>query len=594
MKKFAEREKFLPTQPEDLKRLGWQACDVILVTGDTYVDSPFIGAAAVGRWLEAHGFKVGVIAQPDVDTDDIARLGEPRLFWGVTGGSLDSMVANYTAMKKFRNQDDLTPGGKNNRRPDRAAMVYTNLIRRHFKPTKPIVLGGVEASLRRIAHYDFWSNKIRRSILFDAKADLLIYGMGEQPVLTLAQHLKNDASIEAIPGTCTIAKAPPADYLELPSFDEAAGDPQAFIRMFRRFYNNQDPVSAHGLVQRHGDRWLIHHPPASLLTQEQFDKSGELPFTRDVHPDDIKHGKVRAQDTIQFSLPVHRGCYGECRFCAIAVHQGRRIQSRSEASVLREAQKLIAHPAFKGTITDAGGPTANMYGFDCGRKKTKGACIDKSCLFPQICDSLPVNHEPHRRLLGRLRALPGVKHVFVASGLRHDMILADGERGEHYLENVLTFHTSGQLKIAPEHSEDGVLKAMGKPGRKPLMQFKDLFDKLNKKTAKRQFLSYYFIAAHPGCSDEDMGALAKFAKNQLHLQPEQVQIFTPLPSTWSSVMYWTGLDPFSGKPMQIIRDPRHRERQKGKMVFLDHGPKRPARKPTPGQARPAKRKPRRK
>ncbi|MCK5145349.1 YgiQ family radical SAM protein [bacterium] len=570
MKKYAEREKFLPTQIEDLRRLDWKACDIIIITGDTYIDSPFIGAAVISRWLEAHGFKVGIIAQPDVKSDDIARLGEPRLFWGVTGGCMDSMVANYTAMNKFRNQDDLTPGGKNIHRPDRASMVYTNLIRRHFKDTRPIVLGGVEASLRRIAHYDFWSNKIRRSILFDAKADILVYGNGEQAILDVAEGLRENIPIDNIPGTCFIKREVPEAYTHLPSFEDASTNPDVFIKMFRKFYNNQDPVTAKGLVQAHGDRYLIHNPPAPPLNQEDFDKAGELRFTRDVHPDDIKHGKVRAQDTIQFSIPVHRGCYGECRFCSIAVHQGRRIQSRSEASVLREVMKVCAHPAFKGTINDAGGPTANMYGFDCGRKKTKGSCQDKACLYPDVCTSLPVNHEPHKQLLRKIRNLDTVKHVFVASGLRHDMILADGQRGEAYLETLLRFHTSGQLKIAPEHSEDSVLRSMGKPGRKSLMRFKDLFDKLNKNIGKQQFLSYYFIAAYPGCSDQDMSALGRFAKNQLNVQPEQVQIFTPLPCTWASVMYWTGKDPFTGKEINVIRDKRQKERQKGKMVTLDH------------------------
>lgn len=565
MKKYAERDQFLPTQPEDLRRLGWDACDVILVTGDAHIDSPFIGAVAVGRWLEAHGFKVGLIAQPELESDDIARLGEPRLFWGVTGGSLDSMVANYTAMNKFRNQDDLTPGGRNDRRPDRAALVYTNLIRRHFKNTRPIVLGGVEASLRRVAHYDFWSNKIRRSILFDAKADVLIYGMGEAAVLELARSLQEGWEPDRIPGTCVIAKEAPEGYLVLPPYEEAAADPEVFTQMFGLFYANQDPASAKGLAQGHGDRWLVHHPPASPLSQEDMDKAGELPFTRDVHPDDARRGKVRAQDTIRFSLPVHRGCYGECRFCAIAAHQGRRIQWRSEASVLREAERLTLHPDFSGVITDAGGPTANMYGFDCGRKKSLGACVDRGCVFPRVCPSLPVNHDPHRKLLKRIRQLDGVKHVFVASGLRHDLILADGDRGEAYLESLLRYHTSGQLKIAPEHSEDAVLNAMGKPGRQTLIHFKALFDRVSRRVGKRQFLSYYFIAAHPGCSDGDMAALARFTNKELGLEPEQVQIFTPLPSTWAAVMYWTGKDPFTGKPVHVVRDPRQRERQKARL-----------------------------
>ncbi|MBA3014405.1 MAG: YgiQ family radical SAM protein, partial [Desulfobulbaceae bacterium] len=469
---------FLPTTAEEIKALDWQQADIILISGDTYIDSPFIGIALIGRILAHAGFKVAIIAQPDTDSDrDITRLGEPRLFWGVSGGSVDSMVANYTASYKHRNSDDFTPGGHNTRRPDRAVIAYTNLIRRFFKNTKPVVLGGIETSLRRIAHYDAWSNRVRKSILFDAKADILVYGMAEKTIVTLAERLNQGLDFRNIPGLCHAAANPPEHpFIELPDFNSVATDPDALIAMFHAFYQNNDPITAQSLVQRHDNRYLIQNPPSALLSREELDHIHDLPFTRSVHPYYQSQGKVLAQDTIQFALTTHRGCYGECNFCAIAVHQGRTVISRSPDSILREAQRLTKHPDFKGIILDVGGPTANMYGFECPKKIVKGVCQHQRCLTPKICPTLKINHQTQLKLLRSLRALPGVKRVFVASGVRYDLILADRAKGLSYLKKLVAHQVSGQMKVAPEHSQDQVLALMGKPGINPLLEFKHLFE----------------------------------------------------------------------------------------------------------------------
>lgn len=554
---------FLPTTRNELEKLGWERCDVILVTGDSYIDSPLHGAALLGKWLHRHGFRVGIIAQPDIHgPSDITRLGEPTLFWGVTGGNVDSMVANYTALNKRRRQDDYTPGGVNNRRPDRAVILYANLIRRYYKHTVPIVIGGIEASLRRIAHYDFWSNRVRRSILFDAKADFLVYGMGERAVFEIAQRLQRGSRLDNIRGLCTIAKEPRQGYLELPSFEAAASDKRAFIEMFRIFYDNNDPKTARGLCQKHGDRRLIQNPPAEPLSIKEIDEVYSLEFELEAHPFYQQQGHIRALDTIRFSITTHRGCYGECNFCAITVHQGRTIQSRSEASIVAEAQRMMRHPRFTGIISDVGGPTANMYGYDCPRKATTGACTDKRCLAFHMCQSLKPNHKAQINLLRKIRGLAGVKKVFVSSGIRYDMIESDEKFGDAYLQDIVDFHVSGQLKIAPEHSEEHVLKLMGKPAIESLRKFKKEFDEKSKKAGKQQFLTYYLIAAHPGCTERDMHKLRQFVHRDLKMNPEQVQIFTPTPGTWASVMYYTEIDPFTGRTIFVEKNPKKKERQK--------------------------------
>jgi uncharacterized radical SAM protein YgiQ len=560
---------FLPTTCEEVKRLGWDALDVILVTGDSYIDSPFIGTAVIGKVLLHAGYRVGVIAQPDPKTDaDINRLGEPRLFWGVTAGSIDSMVANYTALKKPRRSDDYTPGGENIRRPDRACLVYANIIRRASKrlhpgqPTRPIVLGGIEASLRRVAHYDFWDNALRRSILLDAKADYLLYGMAEKATLEFAAALRDGTDPRQVRGLCYIAKEKPPGYQVLPSYETVVADKLAFINMFHTFYKNNDPLSGQGLCQQHGDRFLVQNPPAAHQTQAELDAVYALDYERAQHPYYEAQGPVKALETIRFSISTHRGCYGECNFCAIAVHEGRSVRGRSQQSILEEAGRLIQHPEFKGYIQDLGGPTANMYGFECDKKLKNGACPSKRCLFPEICPLMEVDHRAQLELLQKVRQLPGVKKVFVASGLRYDMILADALCGEAYLREIVNHHVSGQLKVAPEHTENNVLDLMGKPGTEPLLKFKAQFDQLSRQAGKPQFLTYYLIAAHPGCSTQDMLRLKHFTSEKLHISPEQVQIFTPTPSTYSSLMYYTGLDPFSLQPVFVEQDTSRKEHQK--------------------------------
>ncbi|ACN16408.1 putative Fe-S oxidoreductase family protein [Desulforapulum autotrophicum HRM2] len=554
---------FLPTTHKEMQTLGWECLDVIFVSGDTYIDSPYTGVALLGKLLVEKGFRVGVIAQPDITNDaDIKRLGEPRLFWGVTSGSVDSMVANYTATKKWRKSDDYTPGGMNNRRPDRAVIAYTNLIRRYFKGTCPIVIGGIEASLRRIAHFDFWSNKIRRSILFDAKADILAYGMAEATVVELARALDQGRDVTKIRGLCYISKTITNGYIELPSFEKSAADKQEFSNGFRLFYANNDPVTAKGLGQQHGDRFLIQNPPQPFPSTPEMDEIYNLEFEREAHPFYTQAGKVKALDTIRFSIPTHRGCYGECNFCAIAVHEGRTVRWRSRESIINEARALTRHPRFRGIITDIGGPTANMYGFECKKKYDKGACPDKRCLFPKVCQSLKPDHSSQIELLRQIRTVPGVKKVFIASGIRQDLIFADKSHGMTFLKTVVAHHVSGQMKIAPEHTETKILELMGKPDSAALIEFKAQFDRLSKENGKQQFLTYYLIAAHPGSTMEDMKKLKQFCSTILKIRPEQTQIFTPTPSTFSTLMYYTGTDPFSGKPLFVERNPLAKEGQK--------------------------------
>ena len=559
---------FLPTTHQELDRLGWDHLDIILVTGDSYIDSPFIGTAVIGKVLNRAGYRVGIIAQPDIHSEnDICRLGEARLFWGVTGGSVDSMIANYTSLQKRRKSDDYTPGGINNRRPDRATIVYTNLIKQYFKNTKPIVLGGIEASLRRIAHYDLWSDRVRSSILFDSKADYLLYGMAEKSIIQFANALKAGVDVRNSRGLCYIAsegdlKEKKPDYLELPPYETVERDKSSFIDMFHTFYQNNDPLTAKGLYQKHGTRYLVNNPPSMRLTQEELDAVYALDFERAQHPYYEQQGKVKALETIKFSIPTHRGCYGECNFCAITVHEGRTVQWRSPESILDEARQLTKYPDFKGYIMDIGGPTANMYGFECEKKLRQGTCQEKRCLYPIVCPSLKADHHHQLELLTKTRLIEGVKKVFVASGIRYDLLLSDRKYGEQYLREVVEHHVSGQMKVAPEHTEKGVLEKMGKPGAELLLQFKELFDRMTRKVGKKQFLTYYLIAAHPGCTEEDMQHLKRFTSQRLKMNPEQVQIFVPAPSTYSSLMYYTGTDPFNGKPIFVEKDLKNKEKQK--------------------------------
>ena len=563
---------FLPTTSEEVKKLGWDSLDIILVSGDTYIDSSYNGSALIGKWLLKNGFKVGIIAQPDINSPkDITRLGEPKLFWAVSAGCVDSMVANYTATKKKRHKDDFTPGGENTKRPDRASIVYTGLIKRFFKNSKvPIVLGGIEASLRRIVHYDYWSNQLRRSLIFDAKADILSYGMGEKSMLQLAQAIKEEKDWRDIKGLAYISKEPKENYITVPLFEECREDKYKFIEMFNIFYKNCDSLTAKGLNQQHGDRWLIQNPPSENFSSELLDEIYGMDFERDVHPYYKKDGVVRALDTIKYSLTTHRGCYGECNFCAIAIHQGRTVTSRSEESIIKEITGITKDKKFKGNISDVGGPTANMYQMECAKKLKMGACSDKRCLYPQTCPALKPNHKRQIDLLKKLRSIQGIKKIFIASGIRYDLILDDHAFGEKYLEEIVAHHVSGQMKIAPEHTEDKVLSLMGKQGKDYLREFKNRFYKLNKKLDKKQFLTYYLIAAHPGCSEKDMLDLKIFASEELRISPEQVQIFTPTPSTYSTLMYYTEINPFTNKKIFVEKDNGKKEKQKTIIIPKDY------------------------
>jgi len=555
---------FLPTTKKELNQLGWSVPDIILVTGDSYIDSPYIGVALIGHWLVEQGFKVAVVAQPDVNSpDDITRLGEPSLFWGVSGGCMDSMVANWTASGKKRNQDDFTPGGVNDKRPDRAVIAYSNLIRRFFKNTKPIVLGGIEASLRRVAHFDFKSGKIRRSILFDAKADYLLYGMAEISVVQLAQTLRSGGDPSLIDGLCYIANEPPDNALELPSFESCLSDRSQFFDFSLKFFNNTEPGTASRMIQQHDKRYLIHNPPSQYLSTEELDKIYELDFERDLHPYYGQFGKVRALDTIRFSITTHRGCYGQCSFCAISIHQGRVVRSRSESSIIREVESFTKHNLFRGIINDVGGATANMYATTCPVMENGKTCGSKKCLFPNVCDNLQQGHEKQIALLKRIKKVPLVKKVFVASGIRYDMILKDSEFGYEYLKFIMRNEcVSGQMKIAPEHTNNNILEFMSKPNVETLCDFKNLFDKINLSMEKKIYLTYYLIAAHPGCSKQDMINMRKFLISKLGHLPEQIQIFTPTPSTLSTLAYYSEINPFSQKKCFVEKNKNNRELQK--------------------------------
>lgn len=556
--------KFLPTTKEEMRQLGWEELDVLLISGDTYLDTSYNGSSLVGKWLVKHGFRVGIIAQPEVDSPvDITRLGEPKLFFAISGGCVDSMVANYTATKKRRQQDDFTPGGKNNKRPDRAVLVYSNMIRRFFKGTeKKIVISGIESSLRRITHYDYWTNKLRKPILFDAKADILSYGMGEMSMLALAGALQESRDWQDIRGLCYLSKEPKKNYWILPSHADCLMSKDIFAKAFHQFYINCDPITAKGLCQKCDDRYLIQNPPSKIYTEQEMDEIYSMYFSRDVHPYYKQMGMVRALDTIRYSVTTHRGCYGECNFCAIAIHQGRTVMSRSQKSIVEEVEQMTMIPNFKGNISDVGGPTANMYGLECKKKLKLGSCPDRRCLFPKKCPSLQVNHREQVELLRKLKKIPKVKKIFIASGIRYDMILDDKQCREMYLRELLQDHISGQMKIAPEHTEDNVLSLMGKDGKSCLAEFKNQFYSLNQKLGKKQFLTYYLIAAHPGCKEKEMFDLKRFASKELRINPEQVQIFTPTPSTYSTLMYYTEKDPFTGKKLFVEKDDRKKQKQK--------------------------------
>ncbi len=555
----------LPTTKEELIKLDWKKPDIIIISGDTYIDSPFNGAAVIGNYLSKYGYKVAIIPQPDINSNEITRLGEPELFWAVTAGAMDSLVANYTATGKFRNDDDLTPGGINNRRPDRACMIYTNLIRRYFKNTKPVVLGGIEASLRRITHFDLKDNKLRRSLLFDSKADIIVYGMGEKTTLELAGRLKNNLDYKNIKEICYISKDKPENYLELPSYEECSSSKDSFMKMFKIFYENQDK----NMFQQHDTRYLVHNQIQDVLTQQELDEISDMEFTRQVHPYCLKSGAVKSQETIKFSVISHRGCCGECNFCAIAVHQGKTVISRSEKSIIREIEKLAQMPDFKGYISDVGGPTGNMYGLSCKLHKTAGICKNKKCLYPEICENLIFSHDIQINLLNKIKENEKIKKVFVSSGIRHDMIVKDKISGERYLKHISENNISGQLKIAPEHTEDIVLAHMNKPKQDTFIEFIKMFNAANE--GLDQYMTCYFMVDHPGCSIKEIKNLLEFIKKHMKFTPEQVQVFTPAPSTYSTLMYYCEQD-LNGNPLFVEKD--RNARMKQKLTLTQHFDKR--------------------
>lgn len=518
-----------------MKARGWSVCDIILISGDAYIDHPSFGVPIIARTLEAAGFRVGIISQPDRHNDaDFMALGAPRLFFGISSGNMDSMVNHYTAQRRLRSDDAYSPQGKSGKRPDRAVMIYTNIIKRLYKGI-PVVIGGVEASLRRVAHYDFWQNKVRNSILADSKADLLIYGMAEQTITDLARMLdagKHISELNDLPSTVCFCKE--AGEPRLPDADQC-GDKNTFHLMNRVFYDN---YATKALFQLNGGRWIKHNPPAPALPGKELDRIYSLPFMNAPHPT-YGNQRIPAWEQIKQSITSHRGCYGGCNFCAIAVHQGRRIQSRSAASIIAEARKL------KGTISDVGGPSANMYGSYC-KLGFPDSCPRRSCIFPEICPNLVLDHEAQLHLLDAISKLPDIKHVFIASGIRHDLVLGN----KRYIKAIATKYTGGRLKLAPEHSAPNVLKLMGKP---PIERFeafsKEYFEELRSSGLKRQIIPYIIIG-HPGTTMEDAIALKHWLeKHKIHV--EQVQEFTPTPMTISTCMYYTGLDFESGSPIHI-------------------------------------------
>lgn len=529
---------FLPICKDDLQQRGWDSLDIIIISGDAYVDHPSFAAALIGRSLEAVGYKVGIIAQPDWQKDeDFLRLGRPNLFFGISAGNMDSMVNHYTAQRKLRHDDAYSPGGVAGLRPDRASLIYTNILKRLFKGV-PIVLGGIEASLRRIAHYDFWQDKVRNSILSDSKADILIYGMGEKPVVELASRLTTGESlkfIQNLPSSVVFsAKPPEPEAIVLPEA-ELCSDKHVFYEMTRRFI---DHSSNRTIYQKTASRWLKHNPPSKEMSGQELDALYELPFEYKPHP--VYSGKtIPAYEQIKASITSHRGCYGGCSFCAIACHQGRKVQSRSERSILKEAGRL------KGTISDVGGPTANMYGSSC-KLGYPESCKRQSCLYPAICPNLIIAQEKQLKMLDAVSGLPGIKHVYIASGIRHDMALKD----DNYIRALATRYTGGRLKLAPEHSVPKVLRLMGKPEINLYDEFCQRFQYFTAQAGLKRQVIPYLIIGHPGTTLEDAMQLRNWLrKNQIRV--EQVQEFTPTPMSISTCMFFTGLDFYTGKPIHI-------------------------------------------
>jgi len=574
---------FLPMFPADLAARGWPSLDVLLVTGDAYVDHPSFGAAVIGRVLAAQGYRVGVIAQPDWRTPaELARLGKPRLFVGITSGAMDSMVNHYTAHKRRRSDDAYTPGGLAGKRPDRATSVYARLCRQAFGPTTPIVLGGIEASLRRIAHYDYWDDAVLPSVLIPSGADLLVYGQGEKPILEIARRLamgEDPCGLTDVPGTAVavahrelaMLDGRARGVLELPSFEEVAADKRRFAEFSRLYHLEHNEANARVMVQRHGagrhEKLVVVNEPMPSPTTEELDRIAELPYVREAHPA-YGGAHIPALEQIRWSIQILRGCAAGCAFCCITEHQGREVASRSEASVLRELGELAKKENFRGTVTDLGGATANMWGMRCTDEQAHAACRRLSCVFPSVCQFFSVDHGPLVQLYEKARAVKGVKHLFVGSGVRYDLAQADAKNGDRYLEVLVKHHVSGQLKVAPEHVCEPVLRTMKKPGVESFERLRRDFERYSREAGKEQYLVPYFISSHPGSSLEEAVQLMEYLQAN-HWKPQQVQDFMPTPMTLASDMYWSGFHPFTMKPIHVARDMEEKRMQKALIRWGD-------------------------
>ena len=565
---------FLPVSPEELKKTNRDSADFIIVSGDAYIDHPSFGTAVIARTLEAEGYSIGIIAQPDwKKKEDFMKLGRPNLAFLVTSGNIDSMVAHYSSMKKRRRSDLYSPDGKSGQRPDRAVIVYTSMIKSCYKNI-PVIIGGIEASLRRLSHYDYWSNKVRRSILLDSKADILVYGMGEKAICEIAEKLKKGEDIKpenGIRGTSVKSSENPEieNSVFLNSYEEIKTDKKLYSENFRISYENTDPFSAKTLIEAAGNQYVIQNPPQYPLSTEEIDAVYSLPYMMAPHPS-YKGTDIPAFKEVEFSITSSRGCFGSCSFCSIVFHQGRIIQARSHNSIIKSAEELTVSEKFKGYIHDIGGPTANFRHPSCSRQLKYGACRDKKCLFPAPCPSLDTDHKDYISLLRKLRKLDRVKKVFIRSGIRYDYLLKDrdvinGEKG-NFIEELCRHHVSGQLKIAPEHVSDKVLKVMGKPGKKVYLDFKNRFEEENRKSGKKQYIIPYFISSHPGSTLKEAVELALFLKKEGFI-PDQISDFYPTPGTLSTCIYYTGFDPFTGEEIYVPRTIEEKMEQKALMHF---------------------------
>lgn len=564
------KKDFLPVSREDMKRRNISQLDFVYVCGDAYVDHPSFGAAIITRILESRGFTVGFIAQPDwKQKESVTILGEPRLGFLVSAGNMDSMVNHFSVTKKRRKKDAYTPGGVMGKRPDYAAIVYSNLIRQTYKRT-PIIIGGIEGSLRRMAHYDYWSDKIKRSILLDSGADIVSYGMGERSIVEIAEALDSNIDISDITfvdGTVYKTKSLESVYdaVILPTFEEVCKDKKQYAKSFFVQYSNTDPFTGKRLVEPYSDHlYVVQNPPAKPLTQAEMDDVYALPYMRTYHPSYEKDGGIPAIAEVKFSLIHNRGCIGGCSFCALTFHQGRIIQTRSHESLIAEAKDLTKEPDFKGYIHDVGGPTANFRHVSCEKQKTKGTCSGKQCLWPKPCKNLNADHSDYLILLRKLRAIPKVKKVFIRSGIRFDYLLED--KNETFLKELVEFHVSGQLKVAPEHVSDKVLAKMGKPENAVYQKFVEKYEKWNQKLDKKQFLVPYLMSSHPGSTLTDAVALAEYSRD-LGYMPEQVQDFYPTPSTISTCMYYTGIDPRTMEAVYVPKNPHEKAMQRALIQY---------------------------